>query len=128
MKALHFALALPLLAASLSVDATSRVSGVKQQSASDQYESTIIRHTLKNIRYPRRAQTKGQQGEVHLRVNINKSGEVQDIKVLEESSFSSLNREALRSVERANPYPVIPAALGTDNFSVTVPIVFKLED
>lgn len=127
MKALHFALALPLLAAGLSVDAAPRVSGVKQQSVSDQYESTIIRHTLKNIRYPRRAQAKSQQGEVHLRVNINKSGEVQDIKVLQESSFSSLNREALRSVERANPYPAIPTALGAENYSVTVPIVFKLE-
>ncbi|MFV8781587.1 energy transducer TonB [Microbulbifer sp. SA54] len=127
MKALHLALALPLIAASLSIDAAPRVTGVKQQSAADHYEATITRHTLKNIRYPRRARAEGWEGEVRLRISLNKNGEVKDIQVVEESSYSSLNREALRSVERSNPYPAIPSALGADDYSVTVPIYFKLE-
>ncbi|WP_226663066.1 energy transducer TonB [Microbulbifer aggregans] len=126
MKALYLALALPLLAASLPADAAPRLNGVKQQGASDQYETMLTRHTLQNIRYPRRAQQKGWEGEVLLRISINQSGEVQDIQVVEESSYSSLNREALRSVERANPYPPIPKALGSDSYSFTVPINFKL--
>ncbi|WP_299595917.1 energy transducer TonB [uncultured Microbulbifer sp.] len=126
MKALHFALALPLLAASLSVDAAPRLAGVKQESGVDTYSSTLNHHTLKNLRYPRRAQQRGWEGEVVLKVLVNKSGEVQDIQVLEESSYSSLNREALRSVERANPYPQIPANLGVDNFTFTVPIRFSI--
>ncbi|MFV8781588.1 energy transducer TonB [Microbulbifer sp. SA54] len=126
MKALHFALALPLLAASLSVDAAPRLTGVKQQGVSDQYEIILTKHTIKNIRYPKRAQVKGWEGDVLLQISINQHGEVQDIQVVEESSYSSLNREALRSVERANPYPAIPASLGTDKYSFTVPISFKL--
>lgn len=126
MKFLRIALALPLLAAGLSVDAAPRLNGVKQASGVDQYSDTLNRHTLKNIRYPSRAQQRGWEGEVLLKVLVNKGGEVQEIQVLEESSYSSLNREALRSVERANPYPQIPANLGVDTFSFTVPIRFSL--
>jgi len=126
MKFLRIALALPLLAAGLSVDAAPRLNGVKQASGVDQYSDTLNRHTLKNIRYPSRAQQRGWEGEVLLKVLVNKGGEVQEIEVLEESSYSSLNREALRSVERANPYPQIPANLGVETFSFTVPIRFSL--
>lgn len=126
MKIKHFALALPLLAAAISVDAMPRLNGVKQQNVSQQYETALTRHTLKNISYPRRAQEKGWEGEVLLKISINKSGEVQDIQVVKESNYSSLNREALRSVERANPYPAIPAELGAESYDFTVPINFKM--
>ncbi|WP_043318896.1 energy transducer TonB [Microbulbifer sp. HZ11] len=126
MKALHFALALPLLAASLSVDAAPRLIGAKQQGDVESYSDALNRHTMKNLRYPSRAQQRGWEGEVVLKIVVNKSGEVQDIQVVEESSYSSLNREALRSVERANPYPQIPSHLGVDSFSFTVPIRFSL--
>lgn len=126
MKLRHFALALPLLATGLSVDAAPRLGGFKQQSSTTQYVSTLNNHTLKNIRYPSRAQRRKWEGNVVLKITIDSSGQVQDIKVLEESSYSSLNREALRSVERANPYPAIPTSMGVDNYSFTVPIRFKL--
>ncbi|QIL89912.1 TonB family protein [Microbulbifer sp. SH-1] len=126
MKIKHFALALPLLAAAISVDAMPRLNGVKQQNVSQKYETDLTRHTLKNISYPRRAQEKGWEGEVLLKISINKKGEVQEIQVVKESNYSSLNREALRSVERANPYPAIPDELGTDTYFFTVPINFKM--
>ncbi|WP_288130959.1 energy transducer TonB [Microbulbifer sp.] len=126
MKLRYFALALPLLAAGMSVDAAPRLSGVKQQSTVEQYASILNNHTMKNIRYPARAERKRREGNVILRITIDKSGQVKDIEVVEESNYSSLNREALRSVERSNPYPAIPANLGIDSYSFTIPIRFKL--
>lgn len=131
MNPIKFAIALPLFAAALCAQAAPILNGRigAQQSANsalEQYSSKLKRHTLENIKYPRRALERNWEGEVQLKITIDSQGQVQDIKVLKESRYSNLNREALRSVERANPYPPIPAALGVSSYEFTVPISFRM--
>lgn len=118
MHPIKFALALSLSALALCAQAAPDALG--------QYASTLKSHTLKNIEYPRRALARNWEGEVLLKITIDSEGQVQDIQVVEESSHSSLNREALRSVERSNPYPPIPAALGISSYEFTMPVTFRL--
>ncbi|MDP5209436.1 TonB family protein [Microbulbifer sp. 2205BS26-8] len=92
------------------------------------YHSALLRHTFRHIRYPKRAQERGHEGSVRLNVVINTRGEVQEILAVQESRYSSLNREAVAAVERAGPYPSVPAQLGSDSFSFTVPITFDIPD
>ncbi|WKD49240.1 TonB family protein [Microbulbifer spongiae] len=92
------------------------------------YHSALLRHTFRHIRYPKRAQERGHEGSVRLNVVINTRGEVQEILAVQESRYSSLNREAIAAVERAGPYPAVPAQLGSDSFSFTVPITFDIPD
>lgn len=94
--------------------------------ALEQYTAKLQKHTAKHVEYPKRAQQRNWQGLVKLRVTIDAQGQVQNIQVLEESNYSSLNRAALRSVERANPYPAIPGELGLESYEFIVPINFKL--
>ncbi|MCX2780096.1 energy transducer TonB [Microbulbifer thermotolerans] len=94
--------------------------------ALDQYATQLKKHTAQHVRYPRRAQERKWEGVVQLQVTIDAKGQVQNIQVLKESNYSSLNRAALRSVESANPYPAIPAELGLDSYEFVVPINFKL--
>ncbi|QFT53581.1 TonB family protein [Microbulbifer sp. THAF38] len=92
------------------------------------YTSNLLRHTFRHIRYPKRAQERGQEGSVRLNVVINPRGEVIDIQAIQESRFGTLNREARAAVERAAPYPAVPAQLGEESFSFSLPITFNLPD
>ncbi|WP_428818986.1 TonB family protein [Microbulbifer sp. MCCC 1A16149] len=92
------------------------------------YHSMLLRHTFKHIRYPKRAQERGQEGSVRLNVTIDNKGIVKTVSTLQESRYSSLNREAVEAVERAGPYPATPAQLNIDEYNFTVPITFRLPD
>lgn len=92
------------------------------------YHSMLLRHTFKNIRYPKRAQQRGQEGSVRLNVVIDPQGHVKDVQALQDSRFASLNREARDAVKRADPYPAAPPQLARDNYQFSVPITFRLPD
>ncbi|WP_444895219.1 TonB family protein [Microbulbifer sp. SSSA005] len=92
------------------------------------YHSSLLRHTYRYIRYPKRAQGRGQEGSVRLNVTINSQGEVLEIQPIQESRFSSLNREAQAAVHRADPYPGVPSQLSTDTYNFSIPITFRLPD
>ncbi|KUJ82638.1 energy transducer TonB [Microbulbifer flavimaris] len=92
------------------------------------YHSMLLRHTYKFIRYPKRAQERGQEGSVRLNVSIDGQGRIRDVQPVQESRYASLNREAREAVERAGPYPAAPPQLVKDTYQFTVPITFRLPD
>ncbi|MCK7598514.1 TonB family protein [Microbulbifer sp. CAU 1566] len=92
------------------------------------YHSMLLRHTFKHLRYPKRAQERGQGGSVRLNVVIDNQGNVKNVTTLQESRYASLNREAIEAVERAAPYPATPAQLKLDEYKFSLPITFKLPD
>lgn len=92
------------------------------------YHSMLLRHTFKHIRYPKRAQERGQEGGVRVSVTIDSKGNVINLSSLQESRYASLNREALEAVERAAPYPATPPQLKMDEYRFSVPITFRLPD
>lgn len=92
------------------------------------YHSMLLRHTFKSIRYPKRAQERGQEGSVRLNVVIDPKGQVKDVQTVQESRYATLNREAREAVERAGPYPAAPPQLARDNYQFSVPITFRLPD
>lgn len=92
------------------------------------YHSVLMRHTYKYIRYPKRAQERGQEGSVRLNVTIDAEGNIRDIQTLQESRFATLNRAAQDAVNSAGPYPAAPPHLARDNYQFTMPITFRLAD
>lgn len=91
------------------------------------YISDVLHQTLQNMRYPRRALERNQQGSIRLAVTVKRSGEVENVQILEESAYNLLNREATASVERASPFPAVPAAIAGDSLSFGIPVTFKLQ-
>ena len=90
------------------------------------YHAQLLRHTFRNIRYPRRAQERGQVGSVRLHVTIDTQGHVKDVQIVQESRHTSLNREARNAVNRASPYPAAPPQLMQDDYEFSLPITFRL--
>ena len=82
----------------------------------------IRKQILKKLVYPQRARRMGWQGQVKIRFVVDTSGKVKDLEVLETSGYPLLDRQALKAVKRAAPFPPPPVAA-----EISLPITFRLE-
>ncbi|MBC7943825.1 MAG: energy transducer TonB, partial [Burkholderiales bacterium] len=78
-------------------------------------------------KYPRVAQMRGWEGTVEVLLKIAAGGAVRDISLVKSSGFDVLDEQALAMVKQATPLPKPPANLSARDFSVKVPIVFRLK-
>lgn len=91
------------------------------------YRSNLLKLTYQHVIYPESAIDRNQQGNVVLRVTINRDGEVQEIKFKERAEFNSLNKAARKAVDNAKgSFPSAPERLRGESFEVTMPIKFRL--
>ncbi len=95
--------------------------------ARDNYDSALWAAIVKHKQYPRIAQMRGWQGEAIVELQIDGNGKLKSKKIVQSSGHEVLDRQALDMVEKALPFPTPPDVLRGSNFSVKVPIAFKLE-
>jgi protein TonB len=95
--------------------------------ANDQYGNTLWGAISKYKKYPRIAQQRGWQGEVVVELSLDGNGKLKSKQILQSSGYDSLDQQALEMVEKALPFPQPPEALRGSNFTIRVPIPFKLE-
>lgn len=76
--------------------------------------------------YPRMARLKGYQGQVVLKVLVDRRGNVSDLELFQSSGYPVLDQAAVDSVKK---WIFVPAMRGTENVDmwVRIPIRFKLE-
>ncbi len=92
------------------------------------YYSQLAKYTNRFLRYPQRAWDRGREGNIRLRVTIDRKGKVVDTEFLEEAKYSSLNKEARNAVGRASPYPSMPEDIDGDEYSFTFRIAFRISN
>jgi protein TonB len=97
------------------------------QELTDNYTNQLTRAIAKQKKYPKIAQMRQWQGEVVLNIEINPAGNLIKVDIIEKSRHEILNTEAKNMVKRASPFPKPPEELQQNNFTVLVPISFKLE-
>lgn len=90
------------------------------------YYSKLAKYTGRFTRYPQRSWDRGQEGSVRLRVTIDRKGNVQRSEILEETKYKALNKEALKAVDRASPYPAIPKEVKGEDYSFNFTVTFKI--
>jgi len=105
----------------------------KQESFdADLYSGSYTRELVSKIRkvqwYPKKALVAGEQGEVKILVTIDKEGNVVDKTITQRSGSRTLDRNALKMVGKAQPFPVIPDELDTEQFEFEVPLNFTLRN
>jgi protein TonB len=96
--------------------------------ARGKYGNTLWGAIGKYKQYPRIAQMRGWQGEAIVELQLDGNGKLKSKKIIQSSGFESLDKQALEMVEKAAPFPAPPEALRGSNFSIKVPIPFKLEE
>lgn len=90
------------------------------------YHSKLLRWTYKNIRYPKRALQREQEGSVRIAVTIDRNGKVLNSMELEGTQYGLLNTEAMKAVERSDPFPPMPQDVLGEKFEFTLPITFSM--
>jgi protein TonB len=77
-------------------------------------------------RYPWTARIRGLEGTSLVRFRISVDGAVRDVAVRRSSAHKILDEAAVRTVERAAPFPGLPAELADENIEINIPLVFEL--
>ena len=94
----------------------------------DSYGKQLSGLIAKYQRYPRGAQLRGWQGTTQVQISVSAEGRMVNVVILRSSGFEVLDDQALKMVRQAAPLPQPPEALRGREFTVMVPIVFKLND
>lgn len=77
---------------------------------------------LTRLAYPHQARRMGWGGRVRVSFVILESGAIEELRIEESSGHKVLDRQALRAVEKAAPFPPPPVPA-----SISLPVVFRLE-
>ena len=96
-----------------------------QQKVIESYGALLTRHISAFKKYPRIAQRRIWEGDILLELTLNKNSKILNIKVINESKYEGLNKEAVAMIERAQPLPKANN-IKSETFKVFVPVAFKL--
>lgn len=100
---------------------------ISEALAQRDYTPLVVQKIYQNISYPSRAVTRNQEGTVRVALQIGRTGELQAVLTTQESKHSSLNKAALKAVQKAAPFPELPEAIVADSFELSIPITFRLQ-
>jgi protein TonB len=78
-------------------------------------------------RYPREARRRGWEGKVVLSFQINRKGEVVQIRLVQSSGYQELDEEGIATLRRASPF-LPPPLTDERGLEVEIPLVFRLEE
>lgn len=78
-------------------------------------------------RYPREARRRGWEGKVVLSFQINRKGEVANVRLIQSSGYDTLDEEALAMLRRVSPFSP-PPLTDDDKLEVEIPLLFRLEE
>jgi periplasmic protein TonB len=90
------------------------------------WQSVLLKHLQQFKRYPRAAQSQGEQGVVLLAFSVDRNGRVLAHRIVQSSGHADLDDEVTAMIERAQPLPAFPASMTQTKIDLTVPIRFSL--
>lgn len=96
--------------------------------ANTQYKAAIGQHILKFRSFPSEAKMRREHGTAIVRFQLDSKGAIVASSLKESSGSDTLDKEALASVLRAQPYPAAPPGIGQERLNFTVPFVFRLKE
>ena len=113
--------------APVKVELVPTVSQADIDDARSRYGNALWGAISKHKKYPKVAAMRGWQGEAVVELELDGNGKLKSKKITQSSGHEVLDKQALEMVEKALPLPMPPEALRGTNFTITVPVPFKLE-
>lgn len=92
----------------------------------DDYIRALMAALLQHRSYPPEARRQRARGVVQLRFTVGRDGHVLASNVARSAGHAVLDEAALAVLAAADPLPAIPASLGRDTLTVTVPVEYAL--
>ena len=114
------------LASLTSLPSARGVPNIVDEGALKSYIGQVRRSVLGAKRYPEASRRAGRQGKLQVQFTILKNGEVGNVRLLSETPYPNLNREAMAAVKRAAPFSGIPDSIMQQSLKVVLPFRFEL--
>lgn len=92
-----------------------------------EYGLAFASEIARDQHFPREALKRGWAGSVEVRVTVGAGGRLEDVSVIISSGHTTLDEEAIAKVIRARGLPPVPAPLAGRAFTLSFPVVFRLE-
>lgn len=99
----------------------------EQASEWDRYRFHVRERILEALVYPRASKNLGEQGQVKVRLKVERDGTISDAEIAEPSAFLRLNTAALDTVRRVAQLDPLPKSFNADQWNALVPIDFSLK-
>ncbi len=90
------------------------------------YTGKLLAKIKKYKRYPRFSRRRHEEGIVKLNFRLDRSGKVLSFEIAESSGYERLDKEVLRMLKKASPFPPFPKEMTQEMLVITVPISFNL--
>ena len=91
------------------------------------YLERVKENIVQAWQYPEQASEEGTEGKVDVEFTILKDGRLLDVRIIQSSGFSALDREALRAVGAASPFTPIPKQIALEQLSIRFTFNYTLE-
>ena len=90
------------------------------------WESELLGHLKRFLRYPRPSQSAREEGIAQVTITVDRQGHVLGARLARGSGYPMLDSEAVAMVRRGSPVPPPSADIPGDPVIVTIPILFSL--
>jgi len=114
------------LASLTSIPSARGVPNIVDEGALRSYIGRVRQSVLGAKRYPEASRRAGREGKLKVQFTILKNGEVGNVRLLNETPYPNLNREAMAAVKRAAPFAGIPDSIMQQSLNVVLPFRFEL--
>lgn len=122
--------AAPAAAAPAAAPSSSQSAGLgddpKARKAQADYFSQLAAYLRRNKQYPPEAKQARQQGIVTVRFTIDRGGNISGVSVRKGSGHTILDNATVALLQRVSPAPPLPASLGRDSLTISLPIEYSL--
>ena len=98
-----------------------------QDDAMLRYQDMVKRKIEEVREYPIWARRQKVEGEVYLRFIVLKCGSASGIKIVNSSGSEVLDRDAVDTIKRAEPFPAIPEKINVSQIQMELTIVYALQ-
>lgn len=94
--------------------------------AEQTWESQVLAHLQRNLRYPELALQRGQEDRVSVTIKVDRSGQVLARNIIGSRGYALLDQEVLALIDRSNPLPAPPEEVPDRYLEFLVPIEFLI--
>lgn len=92
----------------------------------NEWHKGIFAQIQRHKDYPMAARARAEKGVVQLAFSINRDGHVTASRVAKASGHAALDRAAMETLQKAQPFPPPPADMPGAEFSFTVPVAYSI--
>jgi TonB family protein len=90
------------------------------------YAKVIKERLMRYWEYPHAAKENLIEGKVFVLFTLNRQGQLKDVKILSSSSYEILEKETLRTIRTASPFPPFPGSVTVKRLNIKANFSYRL--